>query len=142
MATFAAVSDVTKRLGRPTPAEGSLEHEQITAWLEDVEGMIVRRLGPLEALVAAEHLDEATVKRVECNAVERKAWNPSGVRTSTRQMDDWSRSETRDKTLSDGQLRILDEEWAELLADLPTGGDPQGPYSVPLGTPVGLPSWT
>jgi len=126
MTTFANVSDVSTRLGRPITSEA--EVAQVNAWLSDAEALIRGRILDLDERVAAAPAYEDAVVSVEANAVVRKIQNPEGLRQTTRSVDDGSITKTRDSVLSDGQLRITDEEWALLL-----GVDDVGAFSTRPG---------
>lgn len=126
-------SDVAARLGRPISA--TAEVAQVQAWIDDVEDTIIRpRIGDLADLIADERLSEATLIRVVSSAVIRKVQNPEGLRTFSRALDDWQTTATRDKVLSDGQLRLTDEEWADLYLELTPTPLPSI-YTLPLGGP-------
>ena len=116
MPTYADVTDVATRLGRPiSTAE---EIAQVSAWLEDVEATIVARF--LRAgLVLADQiaLDDpslATVVRIESAAVIRKMENPTGITSVTRSIDDASVTERREGATT-SSLGLLDAEWQDLL---------------------------
>lgn len=126
-------SNVAARLGRPISATN--EVAQVQAWIDDVEDTIIRpRIGDLAELIADERLSEATLVRVVASAVIRKIQNPEGLRTVSRALDDWQTTATRDKVLSDGQLRLTDEEWADLYLELTPTPLPTI-YTLPLGGP-------
>lgn len=126
-------ADVASRLGRPISATN--EVAQVQAWIDDVEDTIIRpRIGDLAELIADERLSEATLVRVVASAVIRKIQNPEGLRTVSRALDDWQTTATRDKVLSDGQLRLTDEEWADLYLELTPTPLPTI-YTLPLGGP-------
>ena len=65
-----------------------VEAAQVTAWLEDVESIILRRIPDLDARVTAGNPPAATVVRVEANAVIRKIRNPDGKVSET--IDDYT----------------------------------------------------
>lgn len=131
--TITTTADVAARLGRPI--SDATEIAQVSAWIGDVEDTIIRpRIGDLATLIAAERLSEATLVRVVSDAVIRKVLNPEGLRTVTRSVDDWQRTETRDRVLSDGQLRLTEQEWADLYLELTPDPLPTL-YTLPLGGP-------
>ena len=107
--TYATVADVSTRLGRPITEP--LETAQVTAWLEDVEGMILRRVPDLTERVAANNPLLATVVKVEANAVIRKIRNPDGKVSET--IDDYTYRLGGDARRSD--LFLTDDEWSEIL---------------------------
>lgn len=131
---IATIDDVAQRMRRTVESFDELERGQIEAWLNDIESKIVDRVGPLDPLISGGRLQSATVVRIEAAAVIRKAENPGGLRSVTRQFDDYQRTEVRDQALSDGQLRLTDEEWADLLTAVAEGAL-SGAYSVPLAPP-------
>lgn len=129
--TITTTSDVAARLGRPI--SDAAEIAQVSAWIGDVEDTIIRpRIGDLAALILADRLTEATLVRVVSDAVIRKVQNPEGLRTITRRVDDWNRTETRDRVLSDGQLRLTEEEWGDLYREL-TADPLPNIFTLPLG---------
>lgn len=129
--TITTTSDVAARLGRPI--SDAAEIAQVSAWIGDVEDTIIRpRIGDLAALILAGRLSEATLVRVVSDAVIRKVQNPEGLRTITRRVDDWNRTETRDRVLSDGQLRLTEEEWGDLYREL-TADPLPNIFTLPLG---------
>lgn len=129
--TITTTSDVAARLGRPI--SDAAEIAQVSAWIGDVEDTIIRpRIGDLAALILAGRLTEATLVRVVSDAVIRKVQNPEGLRTITRRVDDWNRTETRDRVLSDGQLRLTEEEWGDLYREL-TADPLPNIFTLPLG---------
>jgi hypothetical protein len=128
--TYATVSDVAARLGRPITTEA--ETAQVDAWLTDVEVIIRSRIPDLDERIGDGRLAEGVVVMVEAAAVVRKVLNPEGLRqvAHTRSLDDWSEttSETRDRLVSDGFLGLTDDEWALLLATS-TGAWTINPYT-------------
>lgn len=124
-------SDVAARLGRPIST--SAEVDQVEAWISDVEDTIIApRIGDLDDLITEGRLREATLVRVVSDAVIRKVLNPEGLRTVTRQVDDWQTTATRDRVLSDGQLRLTEQEWSDLYLELTPDPLPTL-YTLPLG---------
>lgn len=126
MTTYAGVSDVEVELGRPISTEE--ETAQVTRWLERAEGLIRARISDLDDQVTAGTIDENLLIWVEAAAVARKAINPEGLRSVTRSIDDGSVTKVRDSALSDGVLRITDEEWAMLIPSRPRGA-----FTIRLG---------
>jgi hypothetical protein len=135
MATYATVQDVADRLRRPISDQA--ERTAVERWLEDAESKIRGRIRDLTQLVTDADpaplglIQRRTVVSVEARAVARVAKNPEGYRSTT--IDDYTR--TRDRVLSDGEVRITDEEWAELIPTL-TGAGLAGGYTIGFGTPL------
>lgn len=102
---------------------------QINLWLETAEMKIRARFKNLDALIAAGKVDSKTVAKVANLAAERAARNPDGWR----QFGIDNGQGTRDTALSDGQVKIRDDEWD--LIYMPVAVPIQGAYSVRLGTP-------
>jgi hypothetical protein len=122
--TYATLSDVSTRLGRPiTDAE---EIAQVTAWLADVEAMILARIPDLDELVADGSPSAAVVAMVEANAVIRKIRNPDGKVSEG--IDDYNYR--LNENARKGELFLTDEEWALLLP-----GAANGAWTI---RPVGL----
>lgn len=122
--TYATLSDVSTRLGRPiTDAE---EIAQVTAWLADVEAMILARIPDLDELVADGSPSAAVVAMVEANAVIRKIKNPDGKVSEG--IDDYNYR--LNENSRKGELFLTDEEWALLLP-----GAANGAWTI---RPVGL----
>ena len=109
---YATVSDVEVRYGRTlTTAEAA----QVSAWIDDLEAEILERIPALEALIQLGRPTPATLKRVISAAIIRKLQNPSGLRTRTVAIDDYSTTETVDAANSAGYLGLTDDEWSLLL---------------------------
>lgn len=111
--TYASPQDVADELGRPIPTD-PVEIAQITRWLGRAENMIRGRIPDLDTQ-ATDAAFAALVVDVEAAAVARRVQNPEGLRSVTKTIDDGTMTKVRDQVLSDGQLRILDEEWDLLL---------------------------
>lgn len=125
---YATVSDVEVRYGRTlTTAEAA----QVTAWIDDLESEILERIPALEALILLGRPTLGTLKRVISAAIIRKLQNPSGLRTRTVAIDDYSTTETVDSANSAGYLGLTDDEWSLLLPG--SGG---GAFTI---TPFGAP---
>ncbi len=107
--TYASVTDVSKRLGRPITV--GAETEQVEAWLEDVESLILARIPDLAVHVTDGRLTLETVKMIESNAVIRKVKNPDGYTSET--IDDYTYR--FNDSARKGDLFLTDEEWALLL---------------------------
>lgn len=123
--SYASVSDVSVRLGRPIA--DAAEVAQVSAWLSDVESVIggrFRRAGlDLSAAVVADPLLLDSVIRVESEAVERRINQPNrGLESVTRNVDDASLTERYRSSLvgDDGWLTAAD--WADLLPVSANGG--------------------
>lgn len=111
--TFAIPQDVADELGRP-PFVDPIEIAQVARWLTRVENQIRARIPDLDDR-ATDPIYRALVVDVEAAAVARVARNPEGLRQVTKSIDDGSVTKTRDTALSDGQMRITDDEWDLLL---------------------------
>lgn len=83
------------------------EQAVATVRLADVERMIRRRIPTLDARIAADENFGLDVVRVMADAVIRVLLNPDGKRQES--IDDYSW--TRDRSISDGALRITAAEW-------------------------------
>lgn len=106
--TFATVSDVSTRLGRPITDPN--EVAQVDAWLEDIEALILARIPDLTDLVAAGTPTVQAVVMVESNAVIRKLKNPDGKVSEG--VDDYNYR--LNENARKGELFLTDDEW-ELL---------------------------
>ena len=104
---YTALTDVATRLGR-TP-EGA-EAAQITAWIEDVEGLIAERI-PTLANLAADPDYARRLKAIICAVVIRKVDNPTGKLQE--RIDDYSYGLSADVVRS-SDLTLTDAEWARL----------------------------
>lgn len=111
---YGSVSDVAAELGRPVPTDAT-ELAQLHRWIARAENLIRLRVPDLDDRVYVEPALLAIVTDVIAAAVARVARNPEGLRQVTVSGDDASVSKIRDSALSDGQLRITDDEWALLL---------------------------
>ena len=103
-------NDVAVELGRPTPADGSVEFTQWTRWIARARMLIQARLGDLTLL------DQAVLDEVVLLAVAAHAANPDSATQVDVSIDDARTS--RRYTSSSGQVSILDEWWALLDPDL------------------------
>ena len=125
---YATVSDVEVRYGRTlTTAEAA----QVSAWIDDLEAEILERIPALEALVLLGRPTLGTLKRVISAAIIRKLQNPSGLRTRTVAIDDYSTTETVDSANSAGYLGLTDDEWSLLLPGSGGGAFTITPYGAP-----------
>jgi hypothetical protein len=109
---YATVNDVEVRYGR---ALTTAEAAQVTAWIDDLESEIGERIPGLPALVLGGRPTSGTLRRVISAAIIRKLQNPSGLRTRTVAIDDYSTTETVDAANSAGYLGLTDAEWSLLL---------------------------
>jgi len=122
------VSDVEVRYGRTlTTAEAA----QVGAWIDDLEAEIQERIPTLETLVLLGRPAVATLKRVISAAIIRKLQNPSGLRTRTVAIDDYSTTETVDAANSAGYLGLTDDEWSLLLPGSSGDAFTITPYGAP-----------
>ncbi|GAA3699115.1 hypothetical protein GCM10022377_10160 [Zhihengliuella alba] len=108
---YATVDDVSVRLGR---ALTTAETAQVTAWLDDLEAMVLSRVPDFAEQVAAGDIPAGVVRSVFATAIIRVLNNPKGLRQHTVSIDDFSRTETVDSALSSGALYLTDEEWGLL----------------------------
>lgn len=106
--TYATVSDVGTRLGRTI--SDSAETAQVTAWLADVEGMILARIPDLADRISDGAPTTAVVVMVEANAVIRKIKNPDGK--VSEDIDDYRYRLNEDARK--GELFLTAEEWGLL----------------------------
>lgn len=125
---YATVADVEVRYGRSLSAA---ESAQVTAWIDDLEAEILERIPNLADLVVAGRPTAATLKRVISAAIIRKLQNPSGLRTRTVAIDDYSTTETVDAANSAGYLGLTDDEWNLLLPGVSGESFTIRPYGVP-----------
>jgi len=109
---YATVSDVEVRYGRTL---ATAEAAQVGAWIDDLEAEVLERIPALEALVLLGRPTVSTLRRVISAAIIRKLQNPSGLRTRTVAIDDYSTTETVDAANSAGYLGLTDDEWSLLL---------------------------
>ena len=131
--TYATVADVSTRLGRPVTS--STEISQVTAWLGDVEALILARISGFAAAVTAGAPAAAVVVMVEANAVIRKIRNPDGKVSEN--IDDYQYRLNPDAAR--GDLFLTDEEWAWLTPDSPSAAftvTPYGPTGFRTDDPV------
>ena len=130
---YATVSDVEVRYGRTlTTAEAA----QVSAWIDDLEAEILERIPALEALILLGRPTPATLKRVISAAIIRKLQNPSGLRTRTVAIDDYSTTETVDAANSAGYLGLTDAEWSLLMPGSSGEAFTIRPYGAPDYRPV------
>ena len=125
---YATVSDVEVRYGRTLT---TAETAQVGAWIDDLEAEILERIPALEALIVLGRPTAATLKRVISAAIIRKLQNPSGLRTRTVAIDDYSTTETVDAANSAGYLGLTDDEWSLLLPGSSGDAFTITPYGAP-----------
>src|SRR5699024_2102267 len=116
---YANVQDVADQLGRPITEPA--EVKQVNAWIKSIEYIIRARIKDLDDLVSDGVIDEELLTSVIAGAVVRKVQNPEGYRSTTRSIDDWSETKTRDRELSDGVLKLTDYEWSLLIPENTSG---------------------
>lgn len=135
--TYANITDVVKRLGRPISE--AAEIAQVNAWLEDIVAIITAafaRAGlDLAAQVALGDPSLATVVRIESAAVIRKMQNPDGITSITRSIDDASITERREGAVVNG-ADILADEWRDLLPTVNAGAFSTRPGFTPDYVPA------
>ena len=125
---YATVDDVEVRYGRTLT---TAETAQVTAWIDDLEAEIEERIPNIDALVDLGRPTFSTLRRVISAAIIRKLQNPSGLRTRTVAIDDYSTTETVDAANSAGYLGLTDEEWALLLPGSSGDAFTIRPYGAP-----------
>lgn len=120
---YAVLNDVAVRLGRPIIKADEIA--QVTAWLTDIESVIVARFARnglvLSTQIALNNPSLETVVRVEASAIVRKLSNPTGLTSVTRSVDDSSVTERREGGGPIGGLDLLDGEWNDLLPSVTSG---------------------
>jgi hypothetical protein len=132
---YATVIDVQTRLGRPITDPTELA--QVTAWLGDVEALILERVSDLATVVDTDDgPSTATVVRVECQAVIRKVLNPEGKVSEG--VDDYQSRLNADDARTD--LFLTDDEWGSLLTGAGAGAFSVRP-SFESDTPVAVSTW-
>lgn len=114
--TYAVVSDVTARLGRPATAD---ETTLITTRLADAERLILKRIPDLAAQLAAvpPTIDEADVVQVEAESVLRVVRNPNGYVSET----DGEYTYQLGQNSTPAALEILPSEWELILGSKTVG---------------------
>jgi len=118
--------DIAVELGVAAPS--SSQTTQWSSWIDQAVYLIGKRLGDVA------QLDQADVDYVVLQAVAAHVRNPDSATQVDVRIDDAATS--RRYSSSAGRVEILPEWWA-LLSPEPTNLG--GAYSVPLGTPFGLP---
>ena len=128
---YATITDVSTRLGRPIA--DAAEVAQVTAWIDDIESLILARIPDLTDAVTAGAPTAQTVAMVEANAVIRKIKNPDGKVAEG--IDDYNYR--LNENARKGELFLTDEEWALLLP-----GQPSGAWTItPFGSTRRRGSW-
>lgn len=105
--TYAVLSDVQTRLGRPLTAD---ETTQVPILLGDVELEIESKIPDLADKITAGTVKQDVVVLVEANAVVRILRNPNGYTSET----DGEYTYQINYKLNSGELNITDKEWALL----------------------------
>lgn len=126
MAALATWQDVQSRLLDRTLTVS--QQGTVTVWIDDLEGDIRHRIPDVDAQITADPNFGKVVKRVIFKAIKRVLDNPKGLRQSTVSIDDYSRTETVDKTGSSGEVEFSTEDWENLIPS--TAGDS---FSIRLG---------
>lgn len=103
----------------------------VTVWIGDLESDIRRRIPDVDAQITADSNFGTVIKRVIFKAIKRVLDNPKGLRQSTVSIDDYSRTETVDKTGASGEIEFSEADWEALLPS--TSGDAWTitPYGAP-----------
>lgn len=112
---FATLDDVSTRLGRPITDPD--EVAQVTAWIGDVEALVVSRIPDLETRVAEGAPSAGVVAMVVANAVIRKVKNPEGYVSAG--VDDFNYR--YNEAARKGELFLTDEEWRLLVPSQGSG---------------------
>lgn len=136
---YANVDDVADQLGRPITDQHEIK--QINAWIKRVDLSIRARIKNLDDLVSEGVIDEELLTSVIAGVVVRKAQNPEGYRSVTTSLDDWSETQTRDRELSDGALRLTDDEWALLIPENISGAFTISPVGARPRVPPFFGGW-
>ena len=118
MATYAQITDVVDRIGRPISS--AAEIAQVTAWLEDVEAAIIRGFRRAGLVLATQiglgDPTTADLVAVESRRVAAKIKNPDAKETSvTRSIDDAQVTTRREKVSVEDELDLTDSDWEILL---------------------------
>jgi hypothetical protein len=108
---FAIPGDVAVLLGRDLTAA---EHDMVSARLDQASAMIRLQVPGLDGRIASGVLSSTVVAGVAADMVLRVVHNPTGVRTTTRAIDDYQRSDTVDSSRSEGALYLSEREAAML----------------------------
>ena len=129
MAELANWQDIQDRLLDRTLTES--QQATVTVWIGDLESDIRRRIPDVDAQIVADPNFGTVIKRVIFKAIKRVLDNPKGLRQSTVSIDDYSRTETVDKTGASGEIEFSESDWESLIPS--TSGDAWTitPYGAP-----------
>lgn len=129
MAELANWQDIQDRLLDRTLTES--QQATVTVWIGDLESDIRRRIPDVDDLITADPNFGTVIKRVIFKAIKRVLDNPKGLRQSTVSIDDYSRTETVDKTGASGEIEFSETDWESLIPS--TSGDAWTitPYGAP-----------
>lgn len=119
MAELANWQDIQDRLLDRTLTES--QQATVTVWIGDLESDIRRRIPDVDAQIVADSNFGTVIKRVIFKAIKRVLDNPKGLRQSTVSIDDYSRTETVDKTGASGEIEFSETDWESLIPS--TSGD-------------------
>lgn len=119
MAELANWQDIQDRLLDRTLTES--QQATVTVWIGDLESDIRRRIPDVDAQIVADPNFGTVIKRVIFKAIKRVLDNPKGLRQSTVSIDDYSRTETVDKTGASGEIEFSETDWESLIPS--TSGD-------------------
>lgn len=123
-----ALVDVQDRWGDLTEAE----QNKVYAWLDDAWALVLVHVPSVPQRLADGTLSRQVVVLVITQAVMRVLKNPMGVRQRSISIDDYSESETRDNSVSSGNLYLTPEEIALLR---PAGARKHGSSTQLVRTP-------
>jgi len=123
--SYATITDVSTRLGRPI--SDPLEVAQVTAWIGDVEALILARIPLMAELITAGSPSISTVTMIEANVVIRKILNPEGKQSEG--IDDYRY--TRNDDARRGDLFLTGDEWDLLTPNASSGAFTVTPYGMP-----------
>lgn len=116
MAELANWQDIQDRLLDRTLTES--QQATVTVWIGDLEGDIRHRIPDVDTLIETDANFAKVIKRVIFKAVKRVLDNPKGLRQSTVSIDDYSRTETIDKTGASGEIELSEADWENLIPAL------------------------
>ena len=126
---YATVSDVEVRYGRTlTEAESA----QVTAWIDDLEAEILERIPTLEALILLGRPTLGTLRKVFTSAIIRHLDNPTGLKSRTVAIDDYSTTEQPwIQGTPGGGPELSDDDWSKLLPGSSGDAFTITPYGAP-----------
>lgn len=114
---FATVSDL-QDIWRPlTPAEMATAAARITQASEYIRQQFRLASRDVDAEISAGKLAAPLLRGITVDMVHRIMLNPNKLRSSTRSIDDYQRSDTLDNAISAGDLYLTDNELALLGLD-------------------------